>query len=107
MFDVVLSDAAKADLRKNTRWWAENRSREQAERWYVEIIEKIYSLEFMPTRCPPAPEAATLNLDIRNLLFGLSRLTHRVLFEIDGQTVNVFRVLHMSQTTIETADELG
>ena len=108
MFTVVLSESAQKDIRQNTSWWSENRSAEQAERWYVGIIDKIYSLENMPTRCAQAPEAAKLNLDIRNLLFGISsRPTHRVLFQIDGQNVVILRVLHMSQMTIEDAADLG
>jgi plasmid stabilization system protein ParE len=108
VFDVVLSDLAKSDLRENVKWWSEHRSPEEAERWYNAILNKIYSLEHMPNRCPMAPETDALKLEIRHLLFGLaSRLTHRVLFEIDGKTINVFRVLHTSQTVIRDADDLA
>ena len=108
MFTVVLSEAAKTDIRQNTIWWSRHRSVEQAERWYVGIVETIYSLAQMPKRWPQAPEASKLKLDIRNALFGISsRPTHRILFEVDGETVNVFRVLHMSQTTIEDQDDLS
>lgn len=108
MFTVALSDAAKSDLRQNATWWSEHRSHEQAERWYDAILSKIYSLEQMPKRCPFAPEADALHLEIRHLLFGVSsRPTHRVLFEIDGEVVNVVRVLHVSQTVIHDAKDLA
>ena len=108
MFTVVLSNAAQNDIRQNTNWWSRHRSVKQAERWYVGIVEKIYSLEQMPKRWPQAPEASKLNIEIRHALFGISsRPTHRILFAVDGETVNVFRVLHMSQTTIESEDDLS
>ncbi|MCU0713288.1 MAG: hypothetical protein MUC43_14605 [Pirellula sp.] len=56
MFRVLLSDAAQSDIRNNVTWWSENRSREEAERWYIAVMEKIYSLEQLPLRCPIALE---------------------------------------------------
>ena len=108
MFTVELTDPAKIDIRQNAEWWATNRSSDQAEQWYIAIIQAIQSLEQMPLRCGLAPESNKFDFDLRQLLFGLSsRLTHRILFGVEDETVTIFRVLHTSQTTIDNADELG
>ena len=60
----------------------------------------IYSLDEMPTRCVMAREAETLGIELHNLWFGLGKKqTHRVLFTIKGNTVNIFRVLSTRQDT--------
>lgn len=107
IFDVQLSAAAQIDLRQSADWWAEHRSPSQAERWYVSIIEKIYSLDHMPGRCPLAIEAASLGEPIHCLLFGVSaKATHRVLFMIDSDVVSVLRVLSTRQAALQHLDEL-
>lgn len=102
MFEIVLSDAAKKDLRTNVQWWSEHRSSAEAERWYAAILESIYSLKQMPRRCLLAREAEALGIELHNLWFGLStKQTHRVLYTVDGNTVNVFRGLSTRQDTFE------
>jgi len=94
VFEIHISDAAKRDLINNVDWWSENRSADEAERWYVAILESIYSLEQMPERCPLAREAEALGIELHNLWFGLSgKHTHRTLFTISSTNVNVLRVL--------------
>lgn len=101
MFTVNITGRAEQDIHQNTDWWEQHRSEEQAERWYVGIYAAMKSLSSMPARCALAPEAAELDLPVRNLLYGLSsKLTHRVLFSIDGDDVVIYRVLHMSQAVL-------
>lgn len=100
MFEVLLSDSAKRDLRNNVDWWSEHISTSEAERWYVAILESIYSLERNPKRCLLARESKKLNVELHNLWFGLSsKQTHRVLFTVDGDQVNVLRILGTRQDT--------
>ena len=107
MFEIVLTDVAKADLRRNVDWWSENRSPTEAERWYASILESIYSLEEMPTRCLMAREAETLGIELHNLWFGLGKKqTHRVLFTVEGNTVNVFRVLSTRQDANDLSSDV-
>jgi hypothetical protein len=51
-----------------------------------------------------ADEAADLGLDLRELLYGRRRDVYRVLFTIDGQTVNVLRVRHAAQDRLTPRD---
>jgi len=70
------------------------------------VMDKIYSLEHLPLRCPIARESEILGIEIRHLLFGISsKHTHRVLYEIDGSSVKVLRVLSTLQDTTEFTDK--
>lgn len=53
---VLLTDLARNDLDSACAWWAKNRSSEQAERWYFELIDTIQSLADNPQRYPLADE---------------------------------------------------
>jgi len=46
-----------------------------------------------------------LGFDLRMLLYGRGRHVYRILFTIDGDTVNVLRVRHAAQDWL-TEDEL-
>jgi len=105
MHRVIITGPAKRDIQGAYDWWAENRSAEQAERWYIGIYDAIQSLRNMPERCSPATETDLLAQGIRQLLFGLGRrATHRIVFTIDGNTVVVLRVRHTSQDALSLND---
>ena len=107
MFQVIIQPRAQADLQQAVDWWSEHHSREQAERWYIAILGTIATLSEMPRRCPIVPESEIFGRDVHQLLFGAtSKFTHRIYFGIDGKTVDVFRVLHMSQQRIDAAEDL-
>lgn len=103
---VVLSQAAEADLDTNYLWWAKNRSAEQAGRWYGGILRAIYALSQDADRHPRAEEGHVTGRSIQELAFGLGRHpTHRVLFMVEGPTIKILRVRHVSQRAL-AADEL-
>jgi len=67
----------------------------------------IMSLARNPERCPLAPETATLELEIRELFYGIgNRGTYRVLFVISSEEVAVLNVRHVSRLPLG-ADESG
>jgi plasmid stabilization system protein ParE len=106
MHRVIITGPAKRDIQDAYDWRAENRSGDQADRWYVGIYDAIKSLCQMPERWSPATETDLLPQGIRQLHFGLGRRpTHRVVFAIDGNTVVVLRVRHTSQDAL-TLDDL-
>ena len=107
MARVIITGPAKRDIQVAYDWWAENRSAEQAIRWYVGIHAAIHSLRKMPERCSMAAESDLLAQGIRQYLFGLGRrATHRIVFAIDGSTVVVLRVRHASQDVL-LLDDVG
>ena len=74
---VVIEPQAKTDLRQAVKWWAENRSKQQALRWYDGIRDAIATLTDHPQRCVLARENHKSDDELRELHFGLgSRPTH-------------------------------
>ena len=95
MFKILITRKAEDDIISSATWWRQNRSAEQAERWYNAIHQAIGTLASLPARCPFAEKTEK---EIRNLLFGLSsNPTHRILYYIEEEYVVIFRVLHTSQ----------
>lgn len=105
MHHVIITGPAKRDIQAAYDWWDENRSDDQAVRWYVGIHKAIYSLQQTPARCSLAPEGDLLEQGIRQLLFGVGRWpTHRIVFVIDSEDVVVLRVRHCSQDVLAFED---
>ena len=103
---VVIEPQAKADLRHAVRWWAENRSEEQALRWYDETRVAIEGLGDNPHRCVLAHENPKSTDELRELHFGLgSRPTHRIIFVIDPDAVRVLAVRHAAQDDWEPTEK--
>jgi len=93
-------------LEAGFRWWAENRSAEQAANWFNGFVAALKSLGANPYRCPLAAEDSLFPYEIRQLNFGLgSKPTHRALYTIRPDRVYVFLIRHLSQQTI-TPDDL-
>ncbi len=86
--------------------WAENRSVEQAERWYDGFSEALLSLPQNPEHHALAAESSAFPLDVRQLNFGIGRKpTHRALYTIRGDMVYVFSIRHLAQRPV-TPDDL-
>jgi plasmid stabilization system protein ParE len=75
-----------------------------AARWHTGVYAKIRTLAHHPERCPLADDAADLGIDLRELLYGRKRNVYRILFTIDGRTVNVHRVRHAAQDRLAPDD---
>jgi plasmid stabilization system protein ParE len=97
-YQVSLTEQAHRDLLESCAWWAENRSAEQAERWYDGFAKAIRSLATKPENRPLAPENEAFPYELRQLHYGLGkRPTHRAVFTIRPDTVLVLRVRHLAQ----------
>jgi plasmid stabilization system protein ParE len=106
MARILVTGPAKRDIQAAHDWWSENRSAEQASRWYVGIYAAMKSLRRNPQRCSVAMEAELLPQGLWQLLYGLGRRpTHRIVFTIDDNNVIVLRVRHVSQDAL-TADDI-
>jgi plasmid stabilization system protein ParE len=74
-------------------------------RWLREINAHIFSLAENPERCPLAHESARFAYEIRELHLGIgSQPTHRALFRIIGNGVEVLMVRHVAQDEIQPID---
>ena len=106
MHPLVISDRARDQLAAACQWWAENRSVEQAERWYDGFAEALLSLCHNPERFPRAAEDHLFPFDVRQLNYGLSgKPTHRALFTLRPDMMYVFSIRHLAQEPV-TADDL-
>jgi plasmid stabilization system protein ParE len=102
---VLLTDRAHADLLQACAWWAENRSAQQAERWYDGFAEAIRCLATDPERCPLAPESSAFPYALRQLNYGVGRRpTHRAIFVVRPDSVLILRVRHLAQQPLSPQD---
>lgn len=84
--------------------WLSRRSPAAAAHWHARVQTAIRSLETNPERCPLAEEAAELGMELRELLYGRRRGIYRILFTLEGQTVNVLRIRHAAQDRLSADD---
>jgi hypothetical protein len=59
-----------------------------ANAWVSAILDAASTLEKLPKRCPHIPEQASFDLDLFQLLYA----SHRLIFHVDGNLVEVLRV---------------
>lgn len=105
MYRVFITERAERDIDEISTWWAENRSRQQAQRWYNGIAAAIRSLADDPERHSLAYETENYSYELRQLNYGLGRRpTHRVVFTISVDVVQVLRVRHLAQDLLSPND---
>jgi plasmid stabilization system protein ParE len=105
MYALSISDPAEQDIESAYVWWRDNRSAEQAERWYRGIREAIRGLRESADRCHWAREHDLHPAGLRQQLFGIGRrATHRVVFIIENNQVTVLRVRHSAQDALTLED---
>jgi plasmid stabilization system protein ParE len=73
-----------------------------AERWYRGLLEAVFSLEELPSRCPLIPEATQFPTELRHLIYH----SHRIIFLSDSvkTIVTVLRIYHGSRRRLSSAD---
>ena len=103
-YAIDIFPRAMADIRAAVTWRGQ-RSSLAAGRVHAGLLAAVRTLANNPERCPLADEAADLSLHLRELLCGRRRNIYRILFTIEGQTVNVLRVRHAAQDRL-TADDV-
>lgn len=104
-YRVLLTSTASVHLDNLSLWWAEHRSLSEALRWLSLIQKKIATLSEHPDRCPLANESLRFPFDLHELLFGAGpRVTHRILFRIVADTVEVLVIRHVARDKIDPND---
>jgi plasmid stabilization system protein ParE len=104
---VVITEQAEREMQTAFNWWAEHRSKRQADRWYDGLAKAIAHLAEDPERHSRSKEKDRFTYEIRDLLFGLGRrLTHRAVFTIRGEDVVVLTVRHVGQKDL-TPDDIA
>ena len=66
------------------------------------LEEAMASLGILPARCPLALENDRFPFEVRQLLYGRKPHVYRILFTIDGDTVNILHIRHARRKPMET-----
>jgi len=104
-YRVIVKNRAFQDIERNSQWWAEHHSTEQALRWHEAAFEAIYKLDIFPESHPISDENDAFAYEIRELHFGTgSRSTHRAIFTIKGNEVHVLTVRSAAQNIVSPED---
>lgn len=101
---VIVHPLARLDVRIKAEWIRQNISASSAAQWNARIIAAIHALAQNAEQWPEAHEAEKLGRDLRCRLYRRGRHVYRILFTIDGQTVNVLRIRHAAQDDITEED---
>jgi plasmid stabilization system protein ParE len=103
-YAVKLTSEAKQELDAAMGWYAD-RDTEVAVEWYLGFMNAIRSLSENPQRHGLAFENDNFPFDIHALLYGSGkRLTHRAVFRIADQTVEVLTIRHTAQRELKPED---
>lgn len=104
-YRVVLTPEAEADLRTAYRYICQRAPR-AAREWIRRARQRIKTLSRYPERCPLAPESASFDEPIRELLFGTgNRGTYRFLFTVIDKSVYILHIRHGSMLPLSSEEE--
>ena len=95
-YQVIIQPEAEQGI-KEAYYWVSQYSPRNARNWLDGIYKAIMSLEQMPLRCSVAFENNFFEQEIRQLLYGKSKNTYRILFTVIDMTVHILYVRHSAQ----------
>jgi len=103
-YRVRLSAKADRDVDETLAWLRQQGAAAAASRWYERLLAAVGTLERHPQRCPLAPEAEELGIELRELLFGRRRGVHRILFIVEQRTVYVLHIRNSARDVLRPSD---
>jgi plasmid stabilization system protein ParE len=103
---LKITDEAADLLFWAAKWYAEtSQSLEVASAWYDGFLNELESLAQNPLRGSLAPENHLFDFDLREVYYGSGRrVTHRALYRIVGDTVEVLSIRHHAQRPLQKGD---
>lgn len=102
-FRVELSDRAQGDIAAIFEWLRSQQAGDAGQRWFVALRSAIRSLANFPFRCPLAPENQDSPVEVRQLLYGRRPHVYRILFAIEGETVQILHIRHARRRPVSSA----
>lgn len=105
-YRLKITEEAAEHLRVIVQWYLEtSQSIEIATAWHDGFIRKLELLEQNPQLGGLAPENGKFDFELRELCYGSGkRLTHRALYRILDDTVEVLSIRHHAQRPIRPDD---
>jgi len=106
-YRVVVAPRARQRLAEGALWYArESASDDIAREWHAGFVKALDSLAENSQRCSIAAESEDLLIEIREILYGSGRKkTHRALFRVVGDEVQVLTIRHFAERDV-TADDV-
>lgn len=98
-YRVIIQPDASREIEEAYQFIAESSPLEAA-RWFNRAYAAIDTLERLPRRCARAPEDHLVLQEIRQLLI----TPYRIIFDIQGKTVNVLHVRHGARREMNVKD---
>jgi toxin ParE1/3/4 len=79
-----------------------------AAQWFNGLASALDGLAILPHRCPLAPEAVEVNLELRHLLYGKKPHVYRIVYEVDEaqKTVWLLTIRHGARRALSIADSI-
>jgi plasmid stabilization system protein ParE len=105
-YQVVVTAAAKQDLRAAYLWAAE-RAPFTAASWLQRFEAELQTLATSPQRFQLAPENALVGSEIRQLIFGRRQGAYRALFVIVGDQVKILHIRRAIRDWANPDDLIG
>jgi plasmid stabilization system protein ParE len=103
---LKITDEAADLLFSAAKWYAEtSQSLEVASAWYDGFLDELELLEDNPLRGSLAPEGHLFDFELREVYYGSGRrVTHRALYRIAGNTVEVLSIPYHAQRPLRSGD---
>ena len=102
-YKVVVTGAAKQDLRSAYLWAAE-RAPDTAALWLQRFEAELQTLTHFPDRFQLAPENALVESEIRQLIFGRRKSAYRALYTIVGDQVQILHIRRAARNWAKSED---
>ncbi len=105
-YRLRITDEAAELLRSVAKWYLEtSQSIDIAVAWHDGFLEALDSLKNNPFRGPVASESDAFDFELREIHYGSGkRPTHRALYRIVGETVEVLSIRHHAQRPLKRGD---
>ncbi len=103
-YTIKSSSRADADIDAIVSRIERTVSGASAARWQAGLVTAVRKLATHPERYQLAHEADEIGIELRQMLYGRKRHVYRILYTIDGQTVNIHSVRHAAQDYLKPDD---
>ena len=96
-YEVEIAASGEDDLRGLCRSIEERYGMDTAVAWQQSLSDVAVTLESFPNRCSLAPENEHSDREVRQLLHKRHRVQTRIIFTVDGNTVQVVHIRNSRQ----------
>ena len=105
-YRLKITDEAADQLFAIAKWYSDSsQSLDVAVKWYDGFLDALEELQHDPSRFALARENEKFDFELRELRYGSGkRVTHRALFRVVADTVEVLSIRHHAQDELRSDD---